>query len=249
MGRAELPVSRIKAAIRSVTRFLQREGVSDVDRTSKQGQLSELQAMLAVGQRKKKEQKLSIRYHAVRFFERKKVERHIRSLQKKVLSLKSAVGTPASSDAPAAAADGRRKKKEKRKTGEQQPSPLEEATKELEAWNRKWLYVHYFPRTRKYVALFRESTVPCDMTFVDAVEHPRDPETGFLVLTPSEDAEDGGGRSSRDGPEAEVVFRSRKKESGNRRRSNNSDSSNNKIVEDHHHDEEDEDANDEFFEE
>jgi hypothetical protein len=173
-------MSKLKAAIRSATRFLSKPDLAADVRQKKEKDLAALQEQLSVAMGTHRERKNATRYHKVKFFERQKITRRLRQLQKQIV----ANGGSLASASPA-------------------------LQSEVEQYERMYLYVRYYPNSRKYVSLFKsEDKARLDMTFVDEVAESakRRDEHGFLVLEKDRSREEAGssGSDSEEGEDEEA---------------------------------------------
>ena len=73
-----------KQQIRGVERYLRRDDISEESRRVQQKKLESLKKSLAERERVDKEKKLSKQYHGIKFFEKKKLLRKRKQLQKKL---------------------------------------------------------------------------------------------------------------------------------------------------------------------
>ena len=119
----------VKNQIRNIKRFLQKKG-DTMDPSTKRDQerkLAILEAKVVDKLRQGKEQKLAVKYHRVKFFEKKKVLRKIKQLERTL--------------------------KERRSSKESSTdTTLEECN--LAAAKDNLTYIDYFPKDKKYVSLF-----------------------------------------------------------------------------------------------
>ncbi|KAL1918363.1 uncharacterized protein VTP21DRAFT_3023 [Calcarisporiella thermophila] len=81
--------SAVKKRIRDLTRLLRKENLRADVRVEKERELKALKLRLDDLSLKEKERKLATRYHRVKFFERRKVDRKINQLQRKLASVAS----------------------------------------------------------------------------------------------------------------------------------------------------------------
>uniref|UniRef100_A0A7S4BVM8 rRNA-processing protein EFG1 n=1 Tax=Chrysotila carterae TaxID=13221 RepID=A0A7S4BVM8_CHRCT len=114
----------IKKRMRSIDRLLQRETLPADVRAQKEAEKAALQKQQQQHKRSERERHFSKKYHKVKFFERRKVERQIASHQREL----GRAGLSAS-----------------------ERESLEARLKSLEA---DLLYVSHFPRHKKYLSLF-----------------------------------------------------------------------------------------------
>eukprot|EP01028_Stygiella_incarcerata_P000657 TRINITY_DN1098_c0_g2_i1.p1 TRINITY_DN1098_c0_g2~~TRINITY_DN1098_c0_g2_i1.p1 ORF type:complete len:258 (-),score=95.96 TRINITY_DN1098_c0_g2_i1:76-849(-) len=77
-------LSKLKSAIRSIKRFLEKKDVDEKLRVEKEKVLKDLSSQLPLAQGRFREKKLSTKYHKVKFFEKKKVVRDLKRLRKKL---------------------------------------------------------------------------------------------------------------------------------------------------------------------
>ncbi|KAK7052847.1 18S rRNA maturation protein [Paramarasmius palmivorus] len=77
-------VQKIKAAIRQTRRLLAKEKLAADVRVNTERKLKSLEADLAKAEESRKEKALATKYHAIKFFERKKVTRKINQVKKKL---------------------------------------------------------------------------------------------------------------------------------------------------------------------
>eukprot|EP00898_Chlorokybus_atmophyticus_P002298 jgi/Chlat1/3069/Chrsp21S03320 len=117
------PVS-LKNQIRSCERLLHKDDLPPAARKATEARLEQLKKEHAAHARSELERKMAIRYHRVKFFERRKLERRIKQVQKQL-----ALG-PASDDDTA------------------------KLQQELESLLADLQYLQHFPKTEKYVSLF-----------------------------------------------------------------------------------------------
>ena len=120
----------IKNQIRNIKRFLNRKGaeLDESIKTDQNRKLKALEAQVQDNHKKEKVKKLAIKYHKVKFFEKKKVLRKIKKFTKALVAMDDS-------------SDSAGKKK---------------MTKDLEAAKDMLLYIEYFPKESKYVSLFVE---------------------------------------------------------------------------------------------
>ena len=113
-----------KDQIRGVQRYLRRDDLSAEARATNEKKLKQLQHLQANRIRTDKEKKISKQYHGIKFFEKKKVLRKQKRLQKKLQQSNLS---------------------EKEKY---------EAQTELKQVEKEIIYITHFPKGKKYVALF-----------------------------------------------------------------------------------------------
>ena len=113
-----------KDQIRGVQRYLRRDDLSSEARATNEKKLKQLQHLQANRIRTDKEKKISKQYHGIKFFEKKKVLRKQKRLQKKLQQSNLS---------------------EKEKY---------EAQTELKQVEKEIIYITHFPKGKKYVALF-----------------------------------------------------------------------------------------------
>ncbi|KAL3688035.1 hypothetical protein R1sor_014344 [Riccia sorocarpa] len=115
----------IKNQIRSIERLLKKPLLSDEVKHAQEVRLEDLRKQAEQHTRTELERKMALRYRKVKFFERRKIERRIRRVEKQLRTMadqSTAVGLSLSRE-------------------------LEQLKEDLE-------YVKFFPKTEKYVALF-----------------------------------------------------------------------------------------------
>ncbi|ESK87842.1 rrna-processing protein efg1 [Moniliophthora roreri MCA 2997] len=117
-------VQKIKAAIRQTRRLLAKDKLAADVRVTTERKLKSLEADLAKAEESRKERAMATRYHAIKFFERKKITRKINQANKKLSE-----------------ADGSSSSKEK----------LEE---ELFSLRVDLNYILHYPKAKKYISLF-----------------------------------------------------------------------------------------------
>ncbi|KIR38470.1 rRNA-processing protein EFG1 [Cryptococcus deuterogattii 99/473] len=117
-------LSKLKSSIRQTKRLLAKENLEPGLRVSTQRRLTSLEADLAAAERRELEKKNGAKYHKVKFFERQKLVRLIRRLNRKLL-------------------DSETSSKKRSKHEEE----LLDARIMLN-------YVLHFPNTQKYISLF-----------------------------------------------------------------------------------------------
>ncbi|KAH9833994.1 uncharacterized protein C8Q71DRAFT_797866 [Rhodofomes roseus] len=128
---AGLPgVQKIKAALRQTRRLLAKDKLAADVRTKTERRLKALEADLAQAERTRKERALSQRYHAVKFFERRKVTRRIQQVKRQLAEDKNAEGE---------------------QLGKKERKRLE---KKLEELRVDLNYIIHYPKLNKYIALF-----------------------------------------------------------------------------------------------
>ena len=115
-----------KQQIRGVERYLRRSDLSDESRRTQEKKLEDLKKSLSNRQRVDKEKKLSKQYHGIKFFEKKKLLRKRKQLQKK---LRANAATMTVDE----------------KLG---------FRRELQKVDEGLTYISFFPKGKKYVALF-----------------------------------------------------------------------------------------------
>ena len=115
-----------KQNLRSLQRLLSRGTLPPEVRIAKEAQVAALQGDVQKQSRVNREKHFSKKYHGVKFVERRKVERKIGQLQRRVAQLQQQGGSD-----EAATAEGE----------------LREAEHDL-------LYIQHFPRSKKYLSLF-----------------------------------------------------------------------------------------------
>ncbi|KAF9047492.1 hypothetical protein BJ165DRAFT_1466536 [Panaeolus papilionaceus] len=79
-------VQKIKAALRQTRRLLAKDKLDAKIRVETERRLKTLEAELQQAEQAKKEQAMAIRYHKVKFFERQKVTRKLKQVQKHIES-------------------------------------------------------------------------------------------------------------------------------------------------------------------
>ncbi|KAI5453290.1 18S rRNA maturation protein [Naganishia albida] len=132
-------VSKIKSQIRQTTRLLSKDNLAPALRVQTERRLTSLQADLTKAEHRTVERKNGERYHMVKFFERKKILRIIKRIQRQLKELEGADG-------------GKGKEKDNAQ------STREELEKELEDARVMLNYVIHYPNTLKYVSLFPAAT-------------------------------------------------------------------------------------------
>lgn len=121
-------VASIKNQIRSVERLLRKNLPVEV-KDAQQKRLQDLKNQAELHQRAELERKMALRYRKVKFFERRKIERGIRRLEK----------------LQRAALDN---------LGEEMDGQIADITQQLTHLKEDLEYVRFFPKTEKYVSLF-----------------------------------------------------------------------------------------------
>lgn len=127
----------LKNQIRNVRRFLQKRGDSmapDVKREQER-KLQALERKQVASVQNEKERKLAKRYHHVKFFEKKKVLKKIKQLEKRAKA--AAAAAAASSDGAARTDQG-----------------ADAIQRDLRRQRDNLVYVEFFPKDAKYVSLF-----------------------------------------------------------------------------------------------
>eukprot|EP00252_Welwitschia_mirabilis_P012157 TRINITY_DN2703_c0_g1_i1.p1 TRINITY_DN2703_c0_g1~~TRINITY_DN2703_c0_g1_i1.p1 ORF type:complete len:413 (-),score=90.29 TRINITY_DN2703_c0_g1_i1:154-1278(-) len=120
--------SSIRNQIRSIERLL-RKSLPDKIKNAQEKKLEELRNLANFHARAKLERKMALRYKKVKFFERRKLERRIRRLEKQQrLALEHG--------------------------GEGSEMQAEEISRQLSQFKEDLQYVRFFPKTEKYVSLF-----------------------------------------------------------------------------------------------
>ncbi|KAJ9096021.1 hypothetical protein QFC21_005385 [Naganishia friedmannii] len=158
-------VSKIKSSIRQTTRLLSKDNLAPALRVQTERRLTSLQADLAKAENRTVERKNGERYHMVKFFERKKILRIIKRIQRQLKGMDGNVGG---------------KGKEKSTEGEDEPS-REQLEKELEDARVMLNYVIHYPNTIKYVSLFPVVAAPHGKS---KAEDESEEQQGKLVLPP-----------------------------------------------------------------
>ncbi|KAJ9119825.1 hypothetical protein QFC24_005538 [Naganishia onofrii] len=181
-------VSKIKSSIRQTTRLLSKDNLAPALRVQTERRLTSLQADLAKAENRTVERKNGERYHMVRasefvtlfpkcllsalpavpqvkFFERKKILRIIKRIQRQLREIDGATGG---------------KGKEKSTEDEDQPG-REQLEKELEDARVMLNYVIHYPNTIKYVSLF---PVVANTHGKSKAEDDSEEQQGKLVLPP-----------------------------------------------------------------
>eukprot|EP00762_Andalucia_godoyi_P003424 ANDGO_04364.mRNA.1 rRNA-processing protein EFG1 len=168
-------VSKIKSLIRSHRRLLSKEDLDPAFRSEKTSSLKELEEKLKQAEHSAMERKRALKYHHVKFFERKKVIRYVERLQKQILSAEADIKIITKGGQP--------------KGSEKNVSELalekERVKKQLRKWERLYLYTRYYPKEKKYVSIFKsESTDTLDLKWIDTLsaELLKRDDNGFLVL-------------------------------------------------------------------
>ena len=132
-----------KKRARSIERLLKRDTLPEAVRKQKEAELAEVMKEAQKGKRVEREKLNSRKYHGVKFFERRKIERKIEALKKRLggaepaAASTSAVSTAVATNAAAAAADD-----DVVPDGADLAAMLREAEYDL-------LYVTHFPRNKK----------------------------------------------------------------------------------------------------
>ncbi|CAK9200563.1 unnamed protein product [Sphagnum troendelagicum] len=119
-------VISIKNQIRAIERLLKKVLPAEV-KDAQQKKLEELKQQSDVHSRSELERKMALRYRKVKFFERRKIERRIRRLEKQ------------------------------QRTSDDNPQQLADLTEQLTQLKEDLEYVRFFPKTEKYVSLFMGS--------------------------------------------------------------------------------------------
>ncbi|CAM6031591.1 unnamed protein product [Sphagnum compactum] len=119
-------VVSIKNQIRGIERLLKKVLPAEV-KDAKQKKLEELKQQSDVHFRIELERKMALRYRKVKFFERRKIERRIRRLEKQ------------------------------QRTSDDNPQRLADIAEQLTQLKEDLEYVRFFPKTEKYVSLFMGS--------------------------------------------------------------------------------------------
>ncbi|KAI0343605.1 hypothetical protein BDW22DRAFT_1476361 [Trametopsis cervina] len=118
-------VQKIKAALRQTRRLLAKEKLAADVRVATERKQRALETDLANAERARKERTLAQRYHKIKFFERQKVTRKVKQVQRQLESCTE--------------------KKEKKK--------LEKALFELRV-DLNYILVSHYPKLKKYISLF-----------------------------------------------------------------------------------------------
>ncbi|GLI59630.1 hypothetical protein VaNZ11_001555, partial [Volvox africanus] len=136
----------LKNQIRGVERLLKREGLDSRVRAAKEAELAELQEKMAKHQQQDLERKYAVKYHKIKFFERVKLERAIRQLERR-LGETGAGGKSRGSE-------------EEEEEEEGQPLDLQAVKAKLAALKDDLMYVKHFPKGEKYVSILRDVEDP-----------------------------------------------------------------------------------------
>ena len=110
--------------IRDITRLLSRPNIDEVSRESLTREIERLKAQQDTNVRNEKEKQIAIKYHGIKFFERKKALRNILQVQKKI-------------------SDASLKDKELKKLEKEKASHMTDLA-----------YILYYPKSMKYISLF-----------------------------------------------------------------------------------------------
>ena len=114
----------IRKRLRGLERLLQKGGLPDDVRRSKEAEVKSLKSDVTKSNRVQRERHFSKKYHGVKFIERRKVERRVAALKRSLVEQSGAGGASAALEAD-----------------------LKEAEYDL-------LYIRHFPRSKKYLSLF-----------------------------------------------------------------------------------------------
>jgi len=121
----------VKAQARAIERLLKRDGLAPAARAAKESELAALRGEVTKQNRTQREKHFSKKYHGIKFIERRKVERRIAQLERRIAAAEGGTaGASADAEKDATAL-----------------AELSEARKDL-------LYIEHFPRTKKYLSLF-----------------------------------------------------------------------------------------------
>jgi hypothetical protein len=138
----------VKNLIRSLKRLLSKPDLPEDLRAAKQAHLDRLEQKSTHSTIVRKELTIASRYHKIKFFERRKIERRIKQAERKLAALRNGqtVITSKKTDSGDDESDG-----------EAEPLTVESAEQQLQKWQRDLDYVTLYPKGLKYVALFPKS--------------------------------------------------------------------------------------------
>lgn len=138
-GSANMPKKQsLKNQIRAIRRMLGRnkDSMSEEARAHQEKRLRSLEQKQMDNKQREKERKLAKRYHHVKFFEKKKVLKKIKQLERRLKSASSSTSS----------------------------SPISDVQHELQRARDNLIYIQYFPKNAKYVSLFAKSDEKTDNT-------------------------------------------------------------------------------------
>ncbi|GIL58622.1 hypothetical protein Vafri_13636 [Volvox africanus] len=142
----------LKNQIRGVERLLKKEGLDSRVRATKEAELAELREKMAKHQQQELERKYAVKYHKIKFFERVKLERAIKKLERRLRGIGEADGKSRGSEEEV--------EEEEEEEVEGHPLDLEAVKAKLAALKDDLLYVKHFPKGEKYVSILRDVEDP-----------------------------------------------------------------------------------------
>lgn len=124
----DITMPSVKKRIRDIDRILKRDGISNEMREKLTGDLESLKQQNLDNKQKEKERKYSIKYHQVKFFERKKILRKINTLNRDINAISVAEND--------------------------ESSKLQNLKESRDNFMKDLAYLLYYPRHLKYVSIF-----------------------------------------------------------------------------------------------
>lgn len=122
----------LKNQVRSLERFIKRDGLSPIIIREKQKEIEKLKGLMESKTAQENERNMATKYHKVKFFERVKVDRKVKQLRKNIAIV--------SKDEDTMSGPGAKK--------------MKKLKNELNEFRNKAKYIKYFPKGEKYISLY-----------------------------------------------------------------------------------------------